>query len=41
MAVSSSAEICEVMDVASMSSTNWLVSAGYTASIAGRRITCQ
>ena len=40
-AVSSSTEICEVMDDASISSTNWLVSAGYTFSIAGRNTTCQ
>ncbi len=40
-AVSSSAEICEVTDEASISSTNWLVSAGYTRSIAGSSTTCQ
>jgi hypothetical protein len=40
-AVSSSAEICEHTDDASISSTNWLVSAGYTRSIAGSSTTCQ
>ncbi len=41
IAVSSSAEICEVTEEDSIISTNWLVRAGYTRSSAGRRITSQ
>src|SRR5690606_34344816 len=41
IAVSSSTDICDVIDEASIKRTNWLVSAGYTFSNAGQRITCQ